>query len=132
MSPFLSRTLTSCAALAISGLPLAAEQIYLDDPAGCAQVLGSEDGLLDYAADGGLILGAAGYSSLEYLCSYAPPVRFDWSNYKVSDRIGHCEEPGPFYQPQLFTIVTDPEQPGIISIWTGNEGDPLRFHACAS
>lgn len=127
-----TRTLTSCTVFAMLSLPLAAEQIYLDDPSSCDRVLTSQDGILDYAADGGLILGPTGFNSLEYHCSYAPPVPFDWSTFNVSDRLGHCEQPGPYYEPQLFTIVMDPAEPGIVSIWSRGAEHPLRFHACAS
>ena len=118
------------AAVALAG-PLAAEQLFLDDAAACDRVLISEDGILDYAAEGGLILDGSGFSSLEYFCSFQPVLRLNWSSHRVSDHMGRCELPGPQYYPQLFTVVLDPEEPGTVSIWMG-EAEPLRFYACAS
>ncbi|UWQ58790.1 hypothetical protein K3722_01250 [Leisingera caerulea] len=118
------------AAVALAG-PLSAEQLYLDDAAACDRVLISEDGILDYAAEGGLILDGSGFSSLEYFCSFQPALRLNWSSHRVSDHMGRCELPGPQYYPQLFTVVLDPEEPGTVSIWMG-EAEPLRFYACAS
>ncbi|NVK12747.1 MAG: hypothetical protein HWE35_01060 [Rhodobacteraceae bacterium] len=121
----------ACAAvIAISG-PLSAQQLYLDDAAACDRVLISEDGMLDYAAGGGLILNSSGFNSLEYFCSFQPPIRFGQRSYSATDHTGRCELPGPQYFPQLFTIVLDPEEPGTVSIWMG-EPEPLRFFACSS
>lgn len=87
--------------------------------------------MLDYASQGGLVLDGNGFSSLEYLCSFQPALRLDWSSYRVSDHMGRCELPGPQFYPQLFTAVLDPEEPGTVSIWMG-EAEPLRFYACRS
>lgn len=117
------------AAIAFSQ-PLLAEPIYIDDATACESVRGSEYGDEDYAADGGMILFPDGFGSLEYFCSFEPALGLDTSTYSVTDHYGHCEFPGPQYFPQLFTIVIDPEEPGAISIWMGEE-EPLKFFACA-
>ncbi|WP_264212194.1 hypothetical protein [Leisingera thetidis] len=118
------------AAIALTG-PLSAQQLYLDDAAACDRVLISQDGINDYANQGGLILGSTGFNSMEYFCSFQPAIRFGWSTYRASDHTGHCELPGPQYFPQLFTVVMDPEEPGTVTIWMGDP-EPLRFHACSS
>lgn len=117
-------------ALVLTG-PVAAQGLFVDSPEGCDIVLGSPDGDLDYAGEGGLLLGADGYSSLEYFCSFSPNIDFQWNSYQVRTHVGQCEMPGPEYQPRLFTVVTDPDQPDLVSIFTG-DADPLRFYRCRS
>ena len=118
----------SCFALC---LPAQAQHLFVDSEEGCDIVMGSPDGDLDYAGEGGLILSDTGFSSLEYFCSFSPRALYQWQVYDVTTHVGHCEMPGPEFQPQLFTIVRDPEAPGVISIFTG-EDEPLRFFACSS
>lgn len=123
-------TRTSLALLALTlAAPALADPVYIDDPSACAQVMGGEDGMLDYAGQGGLILWDGGYNSLEYYCSFQPPLTFSWDGYQVSDHMGRCELPGPQYFPQVFTVVMDSEEPGIVSVWDG-EPEPVRFHYC--
>ncbi|UWQ25132.1 hypothetical protein K3553_01320 [Leisingera aquaemixtae] len=129
-APCLQLPAALAAMIALSG-PLSAQQLYLDDAAACDRVLISEDGVLDYAAEGGLILDSSGFNSMEYFCSFQPPIRFGQRSYSATDHTGRCELPGPQYFPQLFTIVLDPEEPGTVSIWMG-EAEPLRFFACSS
>ena len=116
------------AALSIAA-PALADPVYIDDPSACAQVMGSEDGMLDYAGQGGLILWNSGYNSLEYFCSFQPAISFTRDSYQVSDHIGRCELPGPQYMPQVFTVVLDSEEPGIVAVWDGG-AEPIRFHHC--
>ncbi len=73
-----------------------------------------DDGL---CSNGGLILGADGYNSMEYFCTFTPALKFNRDGYQVSDHSGHCEMPGPQYSPQVFTVVMDAAQPGLISVW---------------
>lgn len=129
MTDFLARFATAAAVLAGLALPVQAAELYLDDPAACARVLQSEDGLLDFTSEGGLVLGSSGFHSMEYFCSFQPEIRFGWASYQVTDHAGRCELPGPQYYPQLFTVVLDPSEPGTVFIWTG-EAEPLEFHAC--
>lgn len=119
------------AALMIVGSAQAglSQDIYVNDPQGCAMIAGNPDGDHDFAAEGGLLLDATGYSSIEYHCSFEPAMRFDWSEARVSTHVGYCEEPGPYIMPQLFTILLDPYRPGEVAIFTG-EDEPLRFYAC--
>lgn len=112
-------------------LPALAQNLFVDSQEGCDIVMGSPDGDLDYASEGGLLLHETGYSSLEYFCSFSPPALYQWQVYDVTTHVGHCEMPGPEFLPQLFTILRDPEAPGVISIFTG-EDEPLRFFACSS
>lgn len=109
--------------------PALAEPMFINDPSACGQVMGSDDGMLDYAGNGGLILSADGYSSMEYFCSFTPALKFNWDGYQVSDHSGHCELPGPQYYPQVFTVVMDAAEPGVISIWDG-EPEPVQFYRC--
>jgi hypothetical protein len=109
--------------------PAVAEPVYIDDPAACGLVMGGEDGVLDYAGQGGLVLWNAGYSSLEYFCSFQPAINFVWDGHQVTDHMGRCELPGPQYFPKVFTVVLDSEQPGIVAIWDGGP-EPVQFHYC--
>lgn len=111
--------------------PVQAQDLFVDSQEGCDIVMGSPDGDLDYAGQGGLILSETGFSSLEYFCSFTPKALYQWQVYDVTTHVGHCEMPGPEFLPQLFTILRDPEEPGVISIFTG-EVEPLRFYACSS
>lgn len=112
-------------------LPLQAQHLLVDSPEGCDIVMSSPDGDLDYAGNGGLLLNETGYSSLEYFCSFTPKALYQWQVYDVTTHVGQCQMPGPEFVPQLFTIVRDPDQPGVISIFTG-DAEPLRFYNCAS
>ncbi|MBY6068024.1 hypothetical protein KUW17_14815 [Leisingera aquaemixtae] len=127
---FLKAPAVLAAAAALSG-PLLADQLYLDDAAACDRVLISQDGVADYANEGGLILHENGFSSMEYFCNFQPALSLEWGSYRVSDHTGRCELPGPQYFPQLFTVVLDPEEPGTVSVWMG-EAEPLQFFACSS
>ncbi|MFC4217349.1 hypothetical protein [Pseudophaeobacter arcticus] len=122
--------LSSLALLSFS-LPLQAQQLLVDSPEGCDIVMSSPDGDLEYAGNGGLLLTESGYSSLEYFCSFTPKAQYQWRTYEVTTHIGQCEMPGPEFMPQLFTIVSDPELPGVVSIFTGDP-EPLRFYNCQS
>ncbi len=123
-------TKLTLAVLAVTfAAPALADPVYINDPAACGQVMGSEDGVLDFAGQGGLILWEGGYNSLEYFCSFEPPLAFSFDGYKVTDHLGHCELPGPQYFPQVFTVVMDGEEPGIVTVWDG-EPEPVRFHYC--
>ena len=107
------------------------EAIYVNDPEGCALIAASPDGDLDFASEGGLLLDATGYGSMEYHCSFEPALAFDWTAPRVSTHVGYCEEPGPYIMPQLFSILLDPYSPGEVTIFTG-EDEPLRFYSCGS
>ncbi|KPD10978.1 hypothetical protein [Phaeobacter sp. 11ANDIMAR09] len=119
------------AALVVVGSTQAAvsQDIYVNDLEGCAMMASSPDGDLDFAAEGGLLLGETGYGSLEYHCSFEPVLKFDWSKPKVTTHVGYCEEPGPYITPKLFSVLLDPYSPGEVTIFTGEE-EPQRFYAC--
>jgi hypothetical protein len=123
------RALVSALMIAGMAQPAFAQSIYVDDPQGCAVIAADPDGGIDFASEGGLVLDASGYSSIEYNCSFEPPLLFDWSKAKVTTHVGYCEEPGPYIMPQLFSILLDPYSPGEVAIFLG-EGEPLRFYAC--
>ncbi|MEP4037709.1 hypothetical protein [Pseudophaeobacter sp.] len=123
------RVLIASLILAGSAQMAVGEDVYLNDPEGCAIVAGNPDGVLDFASEGGLILDETGYSSIEYHCSFEPVLSFDWSEAKVTTHVGYCEEPGPYIMPQLFSILLDPYAPGEVTIFTG-EDEPTRFYAC--
>ncbi|MEW2913863.1 hypothetical protein [Leisingera sp. JC11] len=129
-APRLKLSAACAAMIALSG-PLSAQQLYLDDATACDRVLISENGVTDYANEGGLILNSSGFNSMEYFCNFQPPIRFGQRSYSATDHTGRCELPGPQYFPQLFTVVLDPEEPGTVSIWMGDP-EPLQFFACSS
>ena len=123
------RCLIACAATCLA-VPAAAERLFVNDPQACAQ-MGTEDGLLDFAGEGGLILDGEGFSSLEYFCSFQPSLAFKWDGYNVSTHVGQCETPGPFYSPQLFTFVLSEEEPGVVVLYDGAD-EPTRFYSCTN
>lgn len=118
-------------ALCALSAPLQAQNLYVDRPEGCDIVMFNPDGDLEYMQSGGMILDQTGYGSMEFSCSFEPKALYQWQVYDVSTHYGHCEMPGPEYVPRLFTIVRDPDQPGVISIHTG-AGQPVRFYGCSS
>ncbi|WP_417700602.1 hypothetical protein [Pseudophaeobacter sp.] len=122
-----------CSILCFTTLAVSAQaqDLYVDSPEGCDIVMSNPDGVLDYAGEGGMILEETGYSSLEYFCSFTPKALYQWQVYDVTTHVGHCEMPGPQYVPQLFTIVRNPDEPGVISIYTGDP-EPIRFYGCSS
>ncbi len=115
--------------LAWSAQVAVGEEVYLNDPEGCAMIAGNPDGVLDFAGEGGLVLDKTGYSSIEYHCSFEPALSFDWDDPTVTTHVGYCMEPGPHIMPQLFSVLLDPYRPGEVAIFTGEE-EPLRFYAC--
>ena len=121
------RSFLTFAAVCVA-VPATAERIFLDDPNSC-HLLEQEDGILDFAGNGGLILNESGFSSLEYFCEFKPGLQFHWDGWQTSTHVGHCEEPGPFYTPTLFTFMMAEDEPGVVVLFDGSE-EPTRFYSC--
>ena len=109
-------------------VPASAERILLDDSGAC-HLLEQQDGILDFAGSGGLILNESSFNSLEYFCEFQPELQFHWDGWQTSTHMGHCEEPGPFYTPTLFTFLMTEEEPGVVTMYDGSE-DPTKFYSC--
>ena len=117
--------------LCLAPLPGLAGDLYADSKAGCSVILASEDGILDYAAEGGLVLDASGYQSIEYHCSFEPKIDFKASGDQITTHMGYCMEPGPYITPQLFSVMLDPYLPGVVKVFTGAD-EPIEFFSCSS
>lgn len=108
--------------------PVSAERIFLDNPDAC-YMLEQPDGILDFAGNGGLVLTESGFSSLEYFCQFTPALQFHWDGWQTTTHMGHCEEPGPFFTPTLFTFQMTEEDPGVVVLYDGSD-EPTQFYSC--
>ncbi len=102
---------------------LAAEQDFVTDLALCPldPIERHEKGL---SFDGQFI------TEIEWLCEMETPLpQVSWTKDQTFFRMGYCNEPGAVF-PGVFVFMVSEYNPGQLSMYNGDSGEPTEFHLC--
>lgn len=111
------------AAAATTAATAVAQPRLVTDPQICAM------GPDEYKGEVGMVLTDTSMEVIEFYCTWAEPLTFDWSGDEMQTRIGYCSEPG-FVTPQVWTFQYGSQEPGVVRVWWQDASEPTLFTAC--